>query len=197
MKYMIHLAIMSLIMSCTGRKEKVEMIETVSIIPIPNSFTYSTNSFILNPDTKIYAPQECLVEAEFLQMLIKNEFEFTVSIQSTECESNCIKLTTNQISDSTHQGAEAYHLIIEPSLITINGHSNQGLFWGIQSLHQVFNQTDHQDGYAARIQGLKILDQPKFRHRGLLLDCCRHFFSKDVVKKYIELLSYYKMNVLF
>ncbi|MDC3338156.1 family 20 glycosylhydrolase [Flavobacteriales bacterium] len=196
MKYMIHLAIMSLIMSCTGRKEKVEMIETVSIIPIPNSFTYSTNSFVLNPDTKIYAPQECLVEAEFLQMLIKNEFEFTVSIQSTECESNCIKLTTNQISDSTHQGAEAYHLIIEPSLITINGHSNQGLFWGIQSLHQVFNQTDHQDGYAARIQGLKILDQPKFRHRGLLLDCCRHFFSKDVVKKYIELLSYYKMNVL-
>ena len=196
MKYLIHLAIMAIIISCTGRKEKVEMIETVSIIPIPDSFTYSTNSFVLNPATKIYSPKENKVEAEFLQMLIKNEFDFTVSIQSSECESNCIKLTTSNLPDSSYHGAEAYHLIIEPNQITINGQSNEGLFWGIQSLNQVFNQTDHQDGYAARIQGLNILDQPKFKHRGLLLDCCRHFFSKEVIKKYIKLLSYYKMNIL-
>ena len=116
MKYLIHLAIMAIIISCTGRKEKVEMIETVSIIPIPDSFTYSTNSFVLNPATKIYSPKENKVEAEFLQMLIKNEFDFTVSIQSSECESNCIKLTTSNLPDSSYHGAEAYHLIIEPKV---------------------------------------------------------------------------------
>ena len=63
-------------------------------------------------------------------------------------------------------------------------------------MKQVFDQTDHQDGFAARVQGLKIIDHPKFKHRGLLLDCCRHFFSKDIIKKYIQLLAYYKMNVL-
>jgi len=29
-----------------------------------------------------------------------------------------------------------------------------------------------------------------------LLDGCRHFFEKDVVLKYIDLLAYYKMNIL-
>ena len=42
----------------------------------------------------------------------------------------------------------------------------------------------------------KIKDWPSFKHRGMLIDCCRHFFEKDVIKKYIDLLAYFKMNTL-
>ncbi|MBU0616882.1 MAG: family 20 glycosylhydrolase, partial [Planctomycetes bacterium] len=36
----------------------------------------------------------------------------------------------------------------------------------------------------------------RYRWRGMLLDCGRHFMTKDFVKRYIDLLAYHKMNVL-
>ncbi|MDR3666254.1 MAG: family 20 glycosylhydrolase [Ignavibacteriaceae bacterium] len=42
----------------------------------------------------------------------------------------------------------------------------------------------------------EISDEPSFSWRGLNLDCCRHFMSKDFVKRYIDILAYYKFNVL-
>ena len=42
----------------------------------------------------------------------------------------------------------------------------------------------------------QIEDQPRFPWRGLLLDEGRHFFGKEFVKHYIDLLAAYKMNTL-
>jgi len=170
------------------------MIEPVSIIPLPQSIGYSTNSFILNPDTKIVAGRNEIRESRFLADLIKAEFGHELETTSEEPIDNFIKLEVSKLMDSTNK--EAYELTIEPGSIKVSSFSNTGLFWGIQTLNQAFNQTDHQDGFAVRIQSMTVKDQPNFKHRGLLLDCCRHFYSKDVVKKYIKLLSYYKMNVL-
>ena len=171
-----------------------EMIEPVSIIPLPQSIGYSTNSFILNPDTKIVAGRNEIRESRFLADLIKAEFGHELETTSEEPIDNFIKLEVSKLMDSTNK--EAYELTIEPGSIKVSSFSQIGLFWGVQTLNQAFNQTDHQDGFAVRIQSMTIKDQPNFKHRGLLLDCCRHFYSKDVVKKYIKLLSYYKMNVL-
>ena len=41
-----------------------------------------------------------------------------------------------------------------------------------------------------------IRDRPRFAWRGAMLDVARYFFGVDVIKRYIELLSYYKMNRL-
>ena len=46
---------------------KVEMIEPVSILPMPQEFGYQPNSFILNPDTKICCDKEQLKEAEYVR----------------------------------------------------------------------------------------------------------------------------------
>ena len=43
---------------------------------------------------------------------------------------------------------------------------------------------------------VSIMDSPRFAYRGLLLDCCRHFFPVDEVKKVINLMSIHKMNRL-
>ncbi|MBO4368102.1 MAG: family 20 glycosylhydrolase [Clostridia bacterium] len=42
----------------------------------------------------------------------------------------------------------------------------------------------------------EIQDAPRFPHRGLSLDCVRHFFPAEEVKKIIEEMSLVKMNVL-
>jgi len=42
----------------------------------------------------------------------------------------------------------------------------------------------------------KIVDSPAFIWRGLNIDCARHFMTKDFLKRYIDILAYYKFNIL-
>ena len=46
------------------------------------------------------------------------------------------------------------------------------------------------------VAGGTITDQPRFAWRGAMLDVARHFFTVDEVKRYIDLLALYKVNVL-
>jgi hexosaminidase len=41
-----------------------------------------------------------------------------------------------------------------------------------------------------------IDDRPAFRHRGVLMDVCRHFFTVDEVKRHLDVMALYKFNVL-
>jgi hexosaminidase len=43
---------------------------------------------------------------------------------------------------------------------------------------------------------VSIMDSPRFAYRGLLLDCCRHFFPVEEVKKVLDLMAIHKMNRL-
>lgn len=67
--------------------------------------------------------------------------------------------------------------------------SDAGLWWARQTLRQILVQSP--DG----IPGMTICDHPEFAYRGAHLDCCRHFFSVDDVKKYIDILNLHKINV--
>jgi hexosaminidase len=62
------------------------------------------------------------------------------------------------------------------------------LFYGIQTLRQLLSGT-------APVPCAEIEDKPRFGWRGMLLDCGRHFMSLALVKRYIDLLAYHKMNV--
>ena len=42
---------------------------------------------------------------------------------------------------------------------------------------------------------MEMTDYPRFQWRGMHLDACRHFFPVSFVKKYIDYLAMYKMNV--
>ncbi|MDG1477230.1 MAG: family 20 glycosylhydrolase, partial [Vicingaceae bacterium] len=93
---------------------------------------------------------------------------------------------------------EEYSLNIKNDSIIIFSGTNEGAIRGIQTLRQLFVDEFHsqekRDTWQLPIVTIK--DAPKFKHRGLLLDCSRHFFEKEVIKKYIDLLAFYKMNVL-
>ncbi|MEY5043137.1 MAG: hypothetical protein RJA19_364 [Bacteroidota bacterium] len=46
------------------------------------------------------------------------------------------------------------------------------------------------------VPAVQIEDRPAYDHRGLLLDCARHFMEPEFVKRTIDLLAQHKMNVL-
>ena len=77
--------------------------------------------------------------------------------------------------------------------IRITGGTETGVWWGLQSLGQLLIQLPH-DGAVRLFPGIRIDDRPRLSYRGAHLDCCRHFFTVDEVKAFIDMLALHKIN---
>ena len=91
-------------------------------------------------------------------------------------------------------------MCFQTPIIHITAATPAGLFYGGQTLRQllpaaVYAKTE-QAGVKWQVPCCRIEDQPRFPWRGLLLDECRHFFGKEFVKHYIDLLAAHKLNTL-
>jgi len=84
---------------------------------------------------------------------------------------------------------EAYVLDVTKNKIRIKSSSEAGYFYAMQTIKQMLPVEGEQILPCAHIE-----DYPAFAYRGLHLDCSRHFFSVDEVKKYIDIMAMYKMN---
>ena len=87
---------------------------------------------------------------------------------------------------------EAYRLEILSNQVKIEAKDASGVFRGITTFIQMYA---HSQQGNRKIPASRIHDYPKFSWRGMHLDVCRHFFGVEFIKKYIDLLALYKMNV--
>jgi len=100
-------------------------------------------------------------------------------------------------------GEEGYELTVSPTSVLLRAPHPQGLFRGVVTIRQLCSpemETTSADKSEKTdpltIPCVRITDLPRYRWRGMLLDCGRHFMTKEFVKRYIDLLAYHKMNVL-
>ena len=84
----------------------------------------------------------------------------------------------------------AYRLQIDAKRIIITAHQPAAMFNGIATLRQV--AYTRKNGHT--IPAVYIEDQPQFGYRGLMLDVSRHFYPISFLKKYIDIMSLYKLN---
>jgi hexosaminidase len=84
---------------------------------------------------------------------------------------------------------EGYTLHAGSDGIAISASNGAGLFYGLQTLEQLFSATG---GNA--IHYAEIADAPAFRWRGIHLDVSRHFYGVPVVERYIDVAAHYKLN---
>jgi hexosaminidase len=100
--------------------------------------------------------------------------------------------------DSDFDGqTEAYELEIESDEITIKSDSAVGIFRAVKTLEQIIVLSKLGGGTNfLSLPGGEITDRPTYAYRGAMLDVARHFFSVADVKRYIDLLSIYKINFL-
>jgi len=85
-------------------------------------------------------------------------------------------------------GDEGYALNIGKSA-TASAQTPTGLFWATRTLLQM----SEQDGERRLPQGV-AKDVPEYKVRGFMLDCGRKYFPMSVLREYVKMLSYYKMN---
>ena len=86
--------------------------------------------------------------------------------------------------------AEGYKISITDKKVTITG-KDAGLFYAVQSMTQLLPEKQNNQ---IVINAAEISDYPRFKYRGMHLDVCRHMFPVSFVKKYIDLMSQYKLN---
>ena len=97
--------------------------------------------------------------------------------------------TPVQVKVDSSIAPEGYWLeVATEGTITITSSDAAGEFYARQTLKQLMDFR----GYPCVL----IKDAPAYRWRGMMIDDCRHFFGKDVLKKVMDLMAQYKMNVL-
>jgi len=94
---------------------------------------------------------------------------------------------------------EAYSLHIDEDGVLLTAGDASGAFYGMQTLHQMLPADISGNGPALNtrwtLPQAHIEDAPRFGYRGLHLDVGRHFFDVAFVKRYIDVMSRYKLNV--
>ncbi len=94
---------------------------------------------------------------------------------------------------------EGYNLKITPKQVLLTAKTGAGLFHGIQTLLQMLppdfsGQNIPMTYKELELPAVTITDYPRYPYRGMHLDVSRHFFPKEFIKRYIDLIAMYKMN---
>lgn len=175
---------------------------TESMIPMPLKIIPTNDGFALDQYTAIYTSENASGFEEvgkFLAQKIKTKTDLDVQVNVDEIPNMETVIYINQ-SDSTDLIApESYQLYITKDSVILNSNTAEGAFRGIQTLRQIIPETSNDTLADYKIWTIptgKIIDSPNFEYRGSMLDVARHFFSVEDVKKYIDVLAYYKYNVL-
>jgi len=86
--------------------------------------------------------------------------------------------------------ANTYRLLINAGGISITGADAASLFYGGQSLLSLITPG------TGTVPQLTITDSPRFDYRGMHVDVARNFHTVDSMRKLIDQMAAYKMNVL-
>ena len=99
---------------------------------------------------------------------------------------------TNFVFEYLHSDNPDLYKIIVDDKIRIQFSSDKSCFYALNTFLQLIEKNESNQ---LIIKKCEIEDYPKFQWRGLHLDVSRHFFSVDEVKRFLDLMAYYKFNV--
>ena len=90
------------------------------------------------------------------------------------------------------QHAEQYTIEVRANSIVVTAETAHGVFNGTQTLLSLLKK----DGGQKALEPMFITDYPDLKYRGLLLDIARNFIPVRDIRKLIDALSAYKINLL-
>jgi hexosaminidase len=187
-QFIILLFALFLIGACTDEFKSYKNEEgDYAIIPKPDSLIIADGLFVFRADSKISAAEGLENESEYLSNMLSQRTGFENISQSSN---GAIKLMIDPAIDAE----EGYTLEISPKVIKITGQQAKGVFYGIQSLMQLIGEYPDKEASVFAAPSVYVVDKPRYAYRGMHLDVCRHFFSVEFVKKYLDVMAMHKLN---
>ncbi len=154
-------------------------------LPLTEKFTVCTNKL----------PDSLAVEAERFVAAVNDATGLNARVKSRARKA----LVSMERYEAGDLGAEGYLLDVTPRGVTVKARTSAGFFYAFQTLKKLLpagvalgKPTPGATTYALPL--VSIVDEPRFAHRGFMLDVARHFFTVEQVKKMIDLMAVYKMN---
>lgn len=167
------------------------------IIPKPLEMTVNSGNFKLVDGipicytTKIdKADDVASYAAEFLKT--STGFSLPLKADGTESQAIIFEKSNDQMKE------EEYELVVDTASVHIKASTKKGLFYGFVTLLQLFPteiycQKVQKEEWLA--QAVTIHDYPRFEWRGLMVDCARHFFDHNIIKRLLGYMALHKLNV--
>ena len=175
-------------------------VKSLALIPAPKTATVGEGEYTLTEGFTIAvseftnSDEQPQVLADVARLITTLNAATGLACEATDGEADII------IAENTALAAEGYTLNITAEGVRIEASTADGVYYAMQSFMRLLpaNVILGKEGAEGTVYALpvaRIEDEPRFPYRGFMLDVSRHFFTIEEVKKMIDLMAIYKMNV--
>ncbi|GEM73944.1 beta-N-acetylhexosaminidase [Vibrio sagamiensis] len=155
-----------------------------ALIPKPNHIEMHSLSFCFEQNSGVAVHTDLALSA---RTWLLEELQRLHHITLSYSNSGTILFKSNPTLDDG-----AYRIKVTEESLKIEAGSSSGFTHACATLLQLVQPTNNPQIF--KVNCCSIHDSPRFRYRGMMLDCARHFHSIDQVKRLINLLAHYKFN---
>lgn len=164
--------------------------DMLSLFPTPKKVEKTGGVSTFSPKVGLKFDGVFKEEALLLKKQLTSELGCTVSDKDEE---TIIELKKTELPATCQCPDEYYEIVIKNNLLTLKANNAHGIFNACQTLVALL---DNMKLASSPLPNLHVTDYPDMRHRGIMLDVARNFTKKADLLKLIDILSFYKMNVL-
>tara|TARA_Y100000766_G_scaffold246467_1_gene227024 strand:- start:652 stop:2646 length:1995 start_codon:yes stop_codon:yes gene_type:complete len=168
------------------------------LLPVPKSIIYTDGKFNITSKLKVHVTNQSSLLNRYVEQFIKRlQYKSGINLEINELQDtispNQIIIRTNSTVKNVNINIdEAYKINITSNQVIINAKNNIGAYRALETLLQL---TRFSEG-GAFFNNCRIIDEPRFKWRGLLIDVCRHWIPPHIIKRNIDAMAAVKMNVL-
>jgi hexosaminidase len=169
----------------------------IDVIPAPARVSAAEGAFTLLAGTPLVLPRDAAAaqSAQFFVELLRASRAGWLQVVREERASRPVHAIEFVLERQPRAGSpEGYRIDISPRQVRVAAGDARGLFYGAVTLWQLC--TAAPQASTVTLPALHIVDAPRFRWRGLMLDSARHFQSPEFVMRYIDWMALHKLNVL-
>ena len=167
----------------------------VALIPYPVTLVEGEGAFVFTEKTVVSLEDKEMetIARDFIGLFTKAAgFTPKLKVNNKKGEVRLMK------DDSLQE--EGYALDVTSEKILIRAASVKGAFYALQTLRQLLPSAIESDEYKAdvvwEVPAIRVIDEPRFGYRGLMVDVARHFITKEHLMRIIDTMGMLKLNKL-
>ena len=194
--YTLSLVVFGVLLALTGtggitraaQHADIFPVDKLGLIPLPRHITAYAAQWRIPAAVRVGADNPAQRDvARFLHRFLKQR-----GIAAKIVSTGPAQITLSTTAADTQLGREGYRLAVTSHGAALTANAGPGLFYALQTFEQLFNPAKPRENL---IHEVSITDWPRYRWRGVMLDCVRHFFPVPVVEKFIRAAAHYKLNI--
>ena len=168
----------------------------IAVIPAPLSVERMPGSFNVKGDTWVTtdgSPESLFVARDFFVDRVRQTRGWLLPVLAQpDAPEGSAKIAFVLDADAP-ASPEAYSLTIQPARVTVSARDHRGLLYGAVTLWQLIGSGN---ATSVALPAMRIVDAPRFRWRGVMLDSARHYQSPEFIERFIDWMALHKLNVL-